>query len=73
MPYGVVVMMLFIVFRIKRTLDGAEIDKIIWECEASSAGAARSAARASWRPSGFEPNALTPMSQPLPRSEPDRM
>jgi hypothetical protein len=34
MPYGDVMMVLSIVLRIKRTLDGVEIDKIIWDVEA---------------------------------------
>lgn len=34
MPYGDIVMVLSIVLRIKRTLDGVEIDKIIWDVEA---------------------------------------
>ncbi len=37
MPYGDVVIVLSTVLRIKRTLDGAEIDKIIWEFEAQKA------------------------------------
>jgi hypothetical protein len=35
MPYGDVVIVLSTVLRIKRTLDGAEIDKIISDVEAS--------------------------------------
>ena len=37
MPYGDVVIVLSTVLRIKRTLDGAEIDKIIWDVEAHKA------------------------------------
>ncbi|WP_076858183.1 hypothetical protein [Bradyrhizobium mercantei] len=37
MPYGDVVMALSIVLRIKRTLNGAEIDQIIWQMEARKA------------------------------------
>ena len=37
MPYGDVVMVLSIVLRIRRILDGAEIDKIIWDVEARKA------------------------------------
>ena len=49
MPYGDVVMVLSIVLRIKRTLDAAEIDKIIWDVEACKALAAEHRRRADWR------------------------
>jgi hypothetical protein len=37
MPYGDVVMVLSIVLRIKRTLDAAEMDRIIWDVETRKA------------------------------------
>ncbi|WMT79656.1 hypothetical protein [Bradyrhizobium sp. Ash2021] len=49
MPYGDVVTALSIVLRIKRTLDGAEIDKIIWDVQARKALAAEHARRRDWR------------------------
>ncbi|MCK1453393.1 hypothetical protein IVB36_21555 [Bradyrhizobium sp. 35] len=57
-PYGGVVMVLSIALRIKRTLDAAEIDKIIWDVEARKAlalsiGAGPSGATPRWRPSAF--------------------
>lgn len=49
MPYGDVVIVLATVLRIKRTLDGAEIDKIIWDVETRKALAAERRRRAEWR------------------------
>jgi hypothetical protein len=49
MPYGDVVIVLSTVLRIKRTLDGAEIDKIIWDVEARKALAMERQRRADWR------------------------
>jgi hypothetical protein len=49
MPYGDVMMVLSIVLRIKRTLDGVEIDKIIWDVEARKALATEHRRRAEWR------------------------
>jgi len=49
MPYGDVVMVLSIVLRIRGTLDGAEIDKIIWDVEARKALAVERQRRADWR------------------------
>jgi hypothetical protein len=40
MPYSEVVMVLSIMLRIRRTLDGTEIEEIIWDVEASKALAA---------------------------------
>ena len=54
MPYGDVVMVLSIVLRIKRTLDAAEIDKIIWDVEARKALAAEHRRRADWRKAELE-------------------
>ncbi|WP_441268794.1 hypothetical protein AB7G19_39490 [Bradyrhizobium sp. 215_C5_N1_1] len=51
MPYGDVVMVLSIVLRIKRTLDGAEIDKVIWDVETRKALAIEQRRRAEWRKS----------------------
>lgn len=48
-PYGDVVMALSIVLRIKRTLDGAEIDQIILDVEARKALATEQKRRADWR------------------------
>ncbi|MCK1735106.1 hypothetical protein IVA79_14270 [Bradyrhizobium sp. 138] len=54
-------MVLSIVLRIKRTLDGVEIDRIIFDVETRKAlaiehRAALSGARLRWRPSGFVRN-----------------
>jgi hypothetical protein len=49
LPYGDLVMVLSTLLRIKRTLDGAEIDKIIWEFEAHKALAVERRRRAEWR------------------------
>ena len=49
LPYGDVVMALSIVLRIKRTLDGAEIDQIIWDMEARKALAMEHQRRVEWR------------------------
>ncbi|MGY4496955.1 hypothetical protein ACVWYH_000882 [Bradyrhizobium sp. GM24.11] len=49
MPYGEVVMVLSVVLRIKRTLDGVEIDKIIWDVETRKALAIEHRRRAEWR------------------------
>jgi hypothetical protein len=49
MPYGDVVMALSIVLRIKRTLDGVEIDTIISDVEARKALALERQRRADWR------------------------
>jgi len=49
MPYGDVVMVLSMVLRIKRTLDGAEINKIIWDVETRKALAIERKRREDWR------------------------
>jgi hypothetical protein len=49
LPYGDVVMTLSIVLRIKRTLDAAEIDKIISDVQALKARAIEHRRRADWR------------------------
>jgi hypothetical protein len=49
LPYGDVVMALSIVLRIKRTLDGAEIDKLISDVQARKAQAAEHRRRKEWQ------------------------
>jgi hypothetical protein len=49
LPYGEVVMTLSIVLRIKRTLDGAEIDKIISDVQARKAVAIEGQRRKRWQ------------------------
>ena len=49
MPYGHVPIVLFTVLRIKRTLDGAKIDKIISGVQAGKALAMERRRRADWR------------------------
>jgi hypothetical protein len=49
LPYGDVMMTLSIVLRIKRTLDGAEIDKIITDVQARKGLAIERARRAAWQ------------------------
>jgi hypothetical protein len=49
MSYGDLVIVLSTVLRIKRTLDGAEIDKIISDVEAGKALAVEHRRRAEWR------------------------
>ncbi|QOZ71074.1 hypothetical protein [Bradyrhizobium arachidis] len=49
MPYGHVVVALSVVLRIKRTLDGAEIDEIIRGLEAEKALAVERRRRAEWK------------------------
>ena len=66
MPYGYVVMTLSIVLRIKRTLDGPEIDKIISDVQARMAVAVERARRNDWRnrelaAKRFEAELITPM------------
>jgi hypothetical protein len=58
LPYGDVVMTLSIVLRIKRTLDGAEIDKIISDLQARKAIADEQARRARWMRDGNSAAAL---------------
>jgi hypothetical protein len=49
MPYGDVVIVLSTVLRIRRTLDGAEIDRIILDVETGKALAIERRRRAEWR------------------------
>ncbi|MDA9427124.1 hypothetical protein XH97_34155 [Bradyrhizobium sp. CCBAU 53380] len=49
LPYGDVVIALSTVLRIKRTLAGAEIDRIIWDMETRKALGAEHRRRDEWR------------------------
>jgi hypothetical protein len=49
LPYGDLVIVLSTLLRIRRTLDGAEIDKIIWDFEAHKASAIERRRRADLR------------------------
>jgi hypothetical protein len=78
LPHGDVVMTLSIVLRIKRTLDGAEIDKIISDIQALKARAIEHRRRADWRKrelaaAGFRAERHHPNAASLPRSAPDRV
>jgi hypothetical protein len=77
LPYGDVVMALSIVLRIKRTLDGAEIDKIIWDVEARKALAVEYWRRADWctremSAKVFRQNVITQETASLPHCPQDR-
>jgi hypothetical protein len=66
MPYGDVVMALSIVLRIKRTLDGVEIDTIISDVEARKALERQrraDCASASWPRAVFARNVITSMAR----------
>jgi hypothetical protein len=52
--YGDVVIVLSTVLRVRRTLDGAEIDKIIWDVETRKALAAEQQRRVDWRKAEVE-------------------
>ncbi|MCK1605450.1 hypothetical protein IVB02_29645 [Bradyrhizobium sp. 166] len=54
MPYGDVVIALSTVLRTKRTLNGREIDKIIWDVETRKALAIEHRRRAEWRKAEVE-------------------
>ena len=78
MPYGDGVMVLSIVLRIKRMLDGAEIDKIIWGVETRKALAMERQRRADWRKGElaaerFRDYGDHPDFVAVPYSAPDRM
>ncbi|BBZ97473.1 hypothetical protein BRDID11004_16150 [Bradyrhizobium diazoefficiens] len=66
MPYGDVVMTLSIVLRIKRTLDGAEIDQIIRDVETRKALALEQRRRAEWRKSELAAARFRVECEPLP-------
>jgi hypothetical protein len=75
LPYGDVVMTLSIVLRIKRTLDGGEIDKIISDVQALKARAIEHRRRADWRKreltaASFHAACHHPNAASLPRSVP---
>jgi hypothetical protein len=53
LPYGAVVIVLSTILRIKCTLDGAKIDKIIWDVEADDAMAIERRRCAGWRRCGL--------------------
>ncbi|MGY8682872.1 hypothetical protein Q2941_34625 [Bradyrhizobium sp. UFLA05-153] len=77
MPYGDLVIVLSTLLRIKRTLDGAEIDKIIWEFEAQKALAVEHRRRADWRKGElaaerFRAQCAQMDAATLPHSAPDR-
>jgi len=78
MPYGDLLMVLSTVLRIKRTLDGAEIDKILRDFEAHKALAIEHQRRADWRKcelaaSRFRAECDHADAAALPSSAPDRM
>jgi hypothetical protein len=67
MSYGHLVIVLSTVLRIKRTLDGAEIDKIISDVQVGKASALERRRRADWRkcelpPAAFARNTSCPRS-----------
>jgi hypothetical protein len=67
LPYGDVVMALSIVLRIKRTLDGTEIDDL-----RPNIGAAPTGVSESYRPTALRQNVITTMTPSLPHLAPDR-
>jgi hypothetical protein len=78
LPYGDVVMTLSIVLRIARTLDGAEIDKIISDVEARKAVAVEHHRRTDWRKrelaaSSFEAACHHVNDASMPHLAPDRV
>lgn len=78
MPYGDVVIVLSTVLRIKRTLDGPEIDKIIWDVETRKAFAMERQRRADWckrelAASRFQEECDHSDDAPLPHPAQDRV
>lgn len=78
LPYGDVVIVLSTVLRIKRTLDGVEIDRIIWDVEARKALAAEHRRRADWRKAEVEAERFRAQCVPIAaaassQSAPDRV
>ncbi len=68
LPHGDVVIALSILLRIKRTLDGAEIDRLISDVQVRKAMAAEHRRRADWRKRelsarNFEANVITTMAR----------
>ena len=68
LPYGAVIMTLSIALRIKRTLDGAEIDKIISDVRARKALAMEQQRRADWRKSELAASRFRAECEPLDRA-----
>ena len=78
LPYGDLVIVLSTLLRIRRTLDGAEIDKIIWDFEAHKALAVERKRRADWRKcelaaERFRAACDHTNAVAVPRSAPDRV
>lgn len=78
MPYGAVLMTLSIVLRIKRTLDGAEIDEIIRDVEGRKALAMEQRRRAEWGKAELAAERFRAAcdhadDSAVPRSAPDRV
>jgi hypothetical protein len=78
LPYGDVLIVLSTVLRIKRTLDGAEIDKIIWDVEARKALATERQRRSDCRKrelaaSRFRAECDNRDAAPLPHLAPDQV
>ncbi|TFV36478.1 hypothetical protein [Bradyrhizobium niftali] len=76
--YGDVVIVLSTVLRIKRTLDGAEIDWIIWDVETRKELAIEHRRRAEWRKAEVEAERFRAQCVPIAaaassQSAPDRM
>lgn len=76
LPYGDVVIVLSTVLRVRRTLDGAEIDRIIWDVETRKALAMEQRRRAEWRKGElaaerFRAACDHPDAAAVPRSAPD--
>ena len=76
LAYGDVVIVLSTLLRIKRTLDGAEIDRIIWDVETRKALAIEHRRRAKWRKAELEAKrfrAQCDQMNTLPHSAQNRM
>jgi hypothetical protein len=78
LPYGDVVMVLSTVLRIKRTLDGAEIDALISDLQARKAAAIERHRRSDWHArelaaKRFEAKAHHADAASAPHLAPDRM
>lgn len=77
-PYGDVVIALSTVLGTKRTLNGREIDKIIWDVETRKAMAMERQRRAEWRKAEvagerFRAQCVHIAAAAVPRSAPDRV
>lgn len=77
MPYGDLAMVLSMILRIRRTLDGAEIDKIIVDVLARKALAVEHRRRADWHKAELGASRFRSECHAdaagLPRSAPDRV